>query len=94
MDNYQMPVELAQRLQTLDLNPQWEALQQYLVLRSKQLFDSFILQMDARDGDEIVAKMAVMAKGGIMELTYLTNLPRLAKEIVETDIKRAAALKR
>ena len=50
--------------------------------------------MDARDGDEIVAKMAVMAKGGIMELTYLMNLPRLAKEIVETDIKRAAAMKR
>jgi hypothetical protein len=73
---------------------EWEALREYLGFRSRQLFDTFILQADARDRDEIVAKMAIMAKGGVMELTYLLNLPILAKEIVEADIKRASALRK
>jgi hypothetical protein len=47
---------------------------------------------DARDRDEVVAKMAILAKGGIMELMYIGDLPRVCKEICSDYAKRAEAL--
>jgi hypothetical protein len=82
-----MPIDLAQRLQALEGDPKWEALLQYLKLRKQALFNGFIFDADAKASNEVVAKLGIMAKGGIMELEYLSNVPSIAKGIVENDVK-------
>ena len=87
---YQLPVELAQKLKALE--GVWEPLREYLALREAKLVNSLMNGTDARDRDEVVAKMAILAKGGIMELMYIGDLPRVCKEICSDYAKRAEAL--
>jgi hypothetical protein len=58
------------------------------------LVKSTINGSDARDRDEVVAKLMMIAKGGIMELIYLADLPKLAKDICNIHMKRVEALNR
>lgn len=49
--------------------------------------------MNERDSDGLIAKIAMVAKGGELELALLRGLPELSRSICKAESRKAEAKK-
>jgi len=92
MATHPLPLELAQKLAYLDRLPEWEALLEYLRYREGQLH-SRLGVLNERDSDGLIAKVAMISKGGELEMALLRGLPELCRSICEDESRKAEAKK-
>jgi len=83
---YPIPLDLARKVKYLDQEPIWEALLEYLRYRQDQL-NSLLCSEDEADG--AIVKRVMKAIGGKTEINNLRNLPKMARDICETEAIRA-----
>ena len=88
---YQIPLELAQRLRGLEGSKEWEHLVQYLDHRSRVLSQSLLSKIGEGDPMEVAAKVALVARGGMLEIETLRRLPEICRDIANDNMKRAEA---
>ena len=84
--HYPIPLDLARKVKYLDSSPIWEALLEYLAHRQDQL-NSLLFSEDEEDG--AIVKRVMKASGGKTEISNLRNLPKLARDICETEAVKA-----
>jgi len=86
-----IPLDLAQRVKYLDQDPIWEVLLAYLNYRL-DLLNSPLFSEDEEDG--AIVKRVMKASGGKTEISNLRNLPELARQICESEARKAEAADR
>ena len=93
MVQHPIPLELAQKVAGLQGSKEWEVVLEYLHYRKSQLNDSMFMKLDEKNTDEMVVKVAMMTRGGVLEIINLESLMGICKGICTAESNRAEAQK-